>query len=332
MPPGTRDGLVGSGLADRTAREYIADRSRRPSRRYHDFGTMVPRCTTIAGRELRRGSARLRHRSWDPWPPSSGSSNAFSSGRRARLFRTKLQPIQLQRRVERAMESERVRDGDRNARPESLRDPPRRPTTWRRCGWRTRRSRPILPTPPSASRAAMATTSPTGRPSRSIGDSTVATGDVTVATSANSDAAIPSRIAARPRVWFTRRRRRGRSRRPRSGTLRTHRGLRRPGRRVAPSHACARSGQTARRQSFVVDGRPLTIGRGPDNGLVLEDSRASRHHARIYGRQGALLLADLGSTNGSWVNDRRIEEIALGEGDQIRIGDTILVVESVEEA
>lgn len=85
-------------------------------------------------------------------------------------------------------------------------------------------------------------------------------------------------------------------------------------------------------QSFVVDGRPLTIGRGPDNGLVLQDGRASRHHARIYGRQGALLLADLGSTNGSWVNDRQVQEIALGEGDQIRIGETILIVESVEEA
>jgi pSer/pThr/pTyr-binding forkhead associated (FHA) protein len=83
-------------------------------------------------------------------------------------------------------------------------------------------------------------------------------------------------------------------------------------------------------QSFVVDGRPLTIGRGPDNGLVLRDTRASRHHARIYGRQGALLLADLGSTNGSWVNDRQVQEIALGEGDRIRLGDTVLVVETVE--
>ena len=82
----------------------------------------------------------------------------------------------------------------------------------------------------------------------------------------------------------------------------------------------------------MVDGRPLTIGRAPDNGLVVHDSRASRHHARLYGRQGALLLADLGSTNGSWVNDRRVEEIALGEGDRIRIGDTVLVVESVEDA
>jgi hypothetical protein len=85
-------------------------------------------------------------------------------------------------------------------------------------------------------------------------------------------------------------------------------------------------------RTFTVDGRPLTIGRAPDNGLVLFDGRVSRHHARLYGRRGALLLADLGSTNGSWVNDRRVEEMALGEGDQIRVGDTILVVESFEDA
>ena len=45
-----------------------------------------------------------------------------------------------------------------------------------------------------------------------------------------------------------------------------------------------------------------------------------------------LLLTDLGSTNGSWVNDRKVEEMALGEGDRIRVGDTILVVESFEDA
>jgi hypothetical protein len=83
-------------------------------------------------------------------------------------------------------------------------------------------------------------------------------------------------------------------------------------------------------RTLMVDGSPLTIGRAPDNKLVLADSRASRHHARLYGRRGALILTDLGSTNGSWVNDRRIDEMALGEGDQIRIGDTILVVERVE--
>lgn len=80
------------------------------------------------------------------------------------------------------------------------------------------------------------------------------------------------------------------------------------------------------------DGRPLTIGRGSDNGLVLRDGRASRHHARIDARRGSLVLTDLGSTNGSYVNDRRVESIALGEGDRIRLGATILVVESIEDA
>ena len=164
-----------------------------------------------------------------------------------------------------------------------------------------------------------------------IGDSTVATGDVQVATSANSDAAVPTG-----------------SRRDRASGSPDFAGegdRGDPGRApvehtavfVVPVVESPRATLREIRpdgssQSFVVDGRPLTIGRGQDNGLVLEDTRASRHHARIYGRQGALLLADLGSTNGSWVNDRRIEEIALGEGDQIRIGDTILVVESVDEA
>lgn len=77
------------------------------------------------------------------------------------------------------------------------------------------------------------------------------------------------------------------------------------------------------------DGRPITIGRAPDNGLVVRDGRASRHHARIDGRRGSLVLTDLGSTNGSFVNDRQVESIALGEGDRIRIGTTSLIVEAV---
>jgi Protein of unknown function (DUF3662)/FHA domain len=77
------------------------------------------------------------------------------------------------------------------------------------------------------------------------------------------------------------------------------------------------------------DGRPITIGRAPDNGLVLRDGRASRHHARIDGRRGSLVLTDLGSTNGSFVNDRRVDSVALGEGDRIRIGTTSLIVEAV---
>jgi hypothetical protein len=82
-------------------------------------------------------------------------------------------------------------------------------------------------------------------------------------------------------------------------------------------------------RTITFDGRPLTIGRGSDNGIVVRDGRASRHHARIDGRRGSLVLSDLGSTNGSFVNDRRIDSIALGEGDRIRVGTTTLLIETI---
>ena len=78
-----------------------------------------------------------------------------------------------------------------------------------------------------------------------------------------------------------------------------------------------------------LDGALLTIGRGSDNGLVIHDSRISRHHARLQARRGTLVLTDLGSTNGSRVNGERVDEVVLGEGDKIELGDTVLVVESV---
>jgi hypothetical protein len=84
-------------------------------------------------------------------------------------------------------------------------------------------------------------------------------------------------------------------------------------------------------RTIVFDGRPLTIGRAPDSGLVVRDGRASRHHARIDGRRGTLILTDLGSTNGSFVNDRRVESVALGPGDRIRIGTTSLLIEALGE-
>jgi Protein of unknown function (DUF3662)/Inner membrane component of T3SS, cytoplasmic domain len=76
------------------------------------------------------------------------------------------------------------------------------------------------------------------------------------------------------------------------------------------------------------DGSSLTIGRGPDNDLVLADGRVSRHHARVTGRRGTLVYTDLGSTNGSRVNGAPVGELVLGAGDRIELGDTVLVVEA----
>ncbi len=75
------------------------------------------------------------------------------------------------------------------------------------------------------------------------------------------------------------------------------------------------------------DGGGFTIGRAADNDLVLPDGGVSRHHARIVGRRGTLVYTDLGSTNGSRVNGVTVGELVLGAGDRIELGDTVIVVE-----
>ncbi|MFL5680093.1 MAG: FhaA domain-containing protein [Chloroflexota bacterium] len=82
-------------------------------------------------------------------------------------------------------------------------------------------------------------------------------------------------------------------------------------------------------REVTVDGAPVSIGRATDNTLVIHDSQVSRHHARLQARGGTLVFTDLASTNGSRVNGSRVAEVVLGEGDRIEIGGTVLVVESV---
>jgi len=72
---------------------------------------------------------------------------------------------------------------------------------------------------------------------------------------------------------------------------------------------------------------PLTIGRDPENDLVLDDRRVSRRHAEIRLRLGRYTLYDLQSTNGTYVNGRRVAEVVLSDGDRIAIGGSELVIQ-----
>jgi hypothetical protein len=82
-----------------------------------------------------------------------------------------------------------------------------------------------------------------------------------------------------------------------------------------------------RSREVPIEAGGLTIGRADDNDLVARDGRVSRHHGRIVGRRGTLVYADLGSTNGSKVNGEPVTEVVLGVGDQLQVGDTFLVLE-----
>lgn len=64
----------------------------------------------------------------------------------------------------------------------------------------------------------------------------------------------------------------------------------------------------------------LTIGRSRSNSIVLDDMLVSRRHVVITADEEGLLLRDLGSRNGTFVNARRVEQTHLHEGDRIGIG------------
>ena len=71
---------------------------------------------------------------------------------------------------------------------------------------------------------------------------------------------------------------------------------------------------------------PITVGRDPKNDIVLDDRRVSRRHAEVRLRLGRYTLYDLQSTNGTFVNGRRIAEMVLSDEDRIAIGGAELVV------
>jgi hypothetical protein len=74
----------------------------------------------------------------------------------------------------------------------------------------------------------------------------------------------------------------------------------------------------------------ISVGRAPDNDIVLDDRRVSRRHVEIRLRLGKHTLYDLGSTNGTFVNGKKVNEIALSEGDRITLGAATLIYHAEE--
>jgi pSer/pThr/pTyr-binding forkhead associated (FHA) protein len=77
-------------------------------------------------------------------------------------------------------------------------------------------------------------------------------------------------------------------------------------------------------QSYRLDGN-VQIGRSDSCQIKLGDTYVSSHHAKIYNREGAWYVEDLGSTNGTYLNQRRITSAAeLQAGDRLKMGKTVL--------
>ncbi len=70
-------------------------------------------------------------------------------------------------------------------------------------------------------------------------------------------------------------------------------------------------------------GEELTVGRAGGCQITLDDTYVSQLHARVFRRDGAVLVEDLGSTNGTYVNGRKtVGATPVRNGDNVRIGST----------
>ena len=90
-------------------------------------------------------------------------------------------------------------------------------------------------------------------------------------------------------------------------------------------------GGAERREIF--DAAELSVGRVQGNELMLPKGNVSKRHARLLYRDGRFIVTDLNSTNGTYVNRRKITQATIvREGDRIYIGDFVLRIEASGEA
>ncbi|MGR4065985.1 MAG: FHA domain-containing protein [Vulcanimicrobiaceae bacterium] len=77
---------------------------------------------------------------------------------------------------------------------------------------------------------------------------------------------------------------------------------------------------------------PIAIGRSSGCDLVLEDPEVSRRHARLEAENGVPYVRDLGSSNGTFLNGRLLDDVVeIRRGDEIDVGATRLTVRAIEE-
>ena len=225
-------------------------------------------------------------------------------GPTARVFGTRLQPVQVLRRIEREMEGSRRRSGDRDIAPDRF--------VVRLARAELAGLGPLDATAEELASGALAFARTHGyllrdRPSVVLeAGSDVERGDVEVT------------------AWFS----------PPRSTPSTLDGDGGPaGTRVfeipvvhAPTAGLevTEPGRAPRR--IPLDAGPTTIGRSSGCEVVLADAHVSRQHARLEVRGGVVVLTDLGSTNGTRVNGHRVREVVLGVGDRIEVGQTAIRV------
>ncbi len=86
------------------------------------------------------------------------------------------------------------------------------------------------------------------------------------------------------------------------------------------AHQLVFTSETGKPRTYPLAGGSISIGRHPTNAVVLDHASVSIHHAEVFVKNGKTVLRDLKSSNGTKVNSKRVSEVTLKEGDEIRFG------------
>ena len=77
---------------------------------------------------------------------------------------------------------------------------------------------------------------------------------------------------------------------------------------------------TAGRRMHDIDEEVVTVGRGQESSIFLDDVTVSRKHAEVLRGERGFLIRDVGSLNGTYVNRVRVDSVDLRNGDEIQVG------------
>lgn len=92
----------------------------------------------------------------------------------------------------------------------------------------------------------------------------------------------------------------------------------------APSQVVVHEPDGSKARAVRLSG-PTQIGRAAECAVRLSDTYVSQVHARLYGENGAWFVEDLGSTNGTFLNDRKVSSpVEVHAGDVVKVGKTVL--------
>ena len=100
-----------------------------------------------------------------------------------------------------------------------------------------------------------------------------------------------------------------------------------PGRKHGPPVLRLLAPPELRGRTFPL-GEETTIGRAAGCQVTIDDTYASQLHARVFQRDGQIFVEDIGSTNGTYLNRKKVSgPMVVQRGDQLQIGNTILELE-----